>query len=417
MKKISMPFAFVAILIGCLFLYMQGCKKNSDDATPETIKIGCSFPLTLQGAEASSQSRINAVLLAAEEINKSLLFDKKIEIVAQDNEFNIDKAIAVANDLISKGCKTIVGCSSSSRTLATAKQATISKGVLLISPSATSPELTTLADNNLVWRTAPSDIFQIDADYGFTTLGKRKAGIIYVNDSYGVGLSSVFKARFVQLGGTVANYISYPALTDYSSYDFSAKVDSLFDGNPDLIYIIAMGSDGSKIANTIGTRIDLSYNPQLMGCASLFNSDFLPPNSPASVVEGMIGSISTIPNNDNYKNYALNYKAKFGIDPLPYSENAYDALYLVVYAMLKANSEIPTEIVKQMINVSKEGDVINVNQFEAAKAKILAGTDIDYNGASGNLDLDTNGDITTGYFKVWKIVNGQFTDVAVISFP
>jgi len=418
MKKKLLTIASLAIFFSIALFSFTTCDDEKEEADEELIHIGCSFPLTFQGAEASSQSRVNAVLLAAEEINNNgKLFDKKIDVVIGDNEFNIEKAVQVANSLISSGCKIIVGCSSSSRTIATAQQVTIPKGVLLISPSASSPELSTLNDNNLVWRTTISDAFQIDSDYGYTTLGKHSAGIIYIDDSFGVGLATAFKNRFQTLGGQVLNYISFPALNDYSSFDFSNKVDSLFMGSPELIYIIAMGSDGSKIAQTIAARINLSYNPQLMGCSSLKNDDFLPPNSPAEVVEGMIFTIPSAPNNTNYTNYVAKYKAKFGVDPLPYSENAYDAVYLCAYAMLKANSENPSQFASQLINISKDGDIVNVNEFATTKTKIVAGTDIDYNGASGNLDLDSNGDITSGYFTVWKIENSVFKQVTVITFP
>ncbi len=419
MKKVTLLLMCIAFVIFC---GMLGCSKESSTSDEETIKIGCSFPLTFKGAEAASQSRVNAVLLAAEEVNKNGgILGKKIEILIRDNEFDTVKCVSLADEMINLGAKAIIGCSSSSRTSVTARKSTIPKNVILISPPATSPTLTNLADNNLVFRTAPSDVFQgkVAADYAYKTAGKKTAGIIFFNDIYGVGLAENFKTQFEKLGGQVLNFVPYDALNDYSAYDFTSKVNTLFTGNPELIFFVSMANDGSKIMNVIAANINLSYKPQFMGCESLYSDDFLPPNTPAAIIEGMIGTLplDAGATNENYQIFKTNYKAKFGIEPISFAANTYDAAYLIFYGMLKAKSTNSVEAAKYIEEISKTGEIIKVGEYAKAKAALESGKDIDYNGASGNLELDAHGDVTVGTFLIWKIENGKFKNVTTVSFP
>lgn len=413
---------FISIIFILIAVLFTGCSdENDEEEVMETIKIGAVFPFTLPGAEVSSQSRFNAVVLAADEINANgKIFDKELEIIAKDNEADNTIAKQVAQELIDEGVVAIVGPSASSRTLAMS-DITIPGGVLLISPSATSPLISDLDDNDLVWRTAPSDVFQgkVAANYAYNQLGKQNAGILYINDSYGSGLAREFREQFEEvLGGTVLNYISYEDLTHYEDYDFTSKVDSLFSGNPELIYLISQAQEFYLITTSIGAGDYMDYGPQLLGCDSHHNLEFII-NSPAEVIEGMIGLKSTLSlNNPDYQTYLANYQSRFGEDPASaYAANAYDALYLLAFAMVEANSELPYDIAQHMKSVSVDGDSVGADQFALGKEKIENGINIDYTGASGKVDLDDNGDVIAGDYVIWKIEDGQFVDLDIISYP
>jgi ABC-type branched-subunit amino acid transport system substrate-binding protein len=58
-----------------------------------------------------------------------------------------------------------------------------------------------------------------------------------------------------------------------------------------------------------------------------------------------------------------------------------------------------------------------VNEWTKGLAALKSGKDVDYNGASGKIDLDGNGDPTSGTYSWWKIQNGKYVDVETISFP
>ena len=70
-----------------------------------------------------------------------------------------------------------------------------------------------------------------------------------------------------------------------------------------------------------------------------------------------------------------------------------------------------------MVEVSKDGQKKGINDFAAIKALIEAGTDFDYDGASGKIDFDENGDVTSGTYEIWKIENSEFVTVTTVDFP
>ncbi len=411
-----------ALIMLTMIAFIFVCCDEEEEIKKETIRIGGIFPLISGGSSVWGQSVAYGSQLAVEEIRaKGLVLGKEIELVVGDDGGDAETAVTVCQDLINQGCVAIVGPTSSSRAIAVAEEVCIPQLIPLITPSGTSPSITGLIDNNMVWRTAPSDAFQGEAaaNYAYNVLNKTTAAILYLEGAYGEGLAEMFENSFVNLGGTVLTKVEFEDLESYKSYDFTNKVNLLFSNNPEIVYLITFVSSGIKVTTTIDAQIDLSYEPVLLGCDANYDIDFLPPNSPAEVVEGMIGfSPTSAVDNPNNIAFNSNYLSRFGIDPsTSYAMNSYDAVYLLAYALLEAGSTNSTEIVNQLLKVSSSGSVINVNEFDLASSKIAAGEDIDYNGASGDLDLDANGDIVSGTYVVWKIENSVFVEDSIITYP
>lgn len=392
---------------------------NNAASAADTIKIGILLPFS-GTLVCTGNYRKAAAALAVKEINQTGIFNKNLELVAEDDETDPDKGVAAAGRLLQSNVSAIIGSAASSVTIKAAEQVSIPNNILQISPSSTSPLITAISDNGLLWRTAPSDIYQgrIAASYAAGTLGKTTASIIYVNNAYGQGLSASFKTEFEKAGGTILNSVSYPALkdTEVALHDFSVEVATLMTGSPQLVYLISYYLDGSKITLAMKQYLTTTYKPQLMGVDGNYGSVFLA-NADAEVVEGMVGTAPTPPLDDlNYKTFAVNYKALYGIDPPIYTANTYDAVYLIAYAMLKANSTVSRDIAAKLLDVSTDGDAVNVAQFAEGKAKIEDGIDINYEGASGKVDFDSNGDITSGSYLIWKVVNKEFLSESVATF-
>ncbi len=413
------------IKIIVLILVLAACSDdkndavNGDSAPSNTIRIGVLQPFSGTLVCTGNYSKA-AAQLAVEEINQTGIFDKQLELVAEDDETDPDKGVAAAQRLRQSGVVAIIGSAASSVTIKAAEQVAIPNNILQISPSSTSSLITSIADNNLLWRTAPSDVYQgqIAASYATGTLGKTTASIMYVDNAYGQGLAGSFKAEFEKAGGTILNSVPYPALkdTEVALHDFSSAVSTLMTGGPELVYLISYYLDGAKITLAMKQHITGTYKPLLMGVDGNYGSVFLA-NADADVVEGMVGTASSPPLDEvNYKTFSVNYKARFGIDPPIYTANAYDAVYLIAYAMLKADSTAATDVAAKLLEVSKDGDTVNVAQFADGKAKIAAGTDINYEGASGKVDFDANGDITSGSYLIWKITNNEFTSESTATF-
>ena len=145
--------------------------------------------------------------LAALLINEAGGIDgRQIEMVHRDSGTSPQIATDAASALVNiDGVEAIVGSLSSGVTLAVAESVTIPNGAVLVSPASTSPAISSLDDNDLVFRTTVSDAFQgvILAQLA-NELGYQNVATMYINNAYGEGLSTVFSETFESLGGTVS---------------------------------------------------------------------------------------------------------------------------------------------------------------------------------------------------------------------
>ena len=151
----------------------------------------------------------NGVKLAIDQINAQggILKGDKIELLKGDSTCaDATAASNVADRMVnSEKVSAIVGPMCSGATIAAANNAAIPGGVILISPSATSPALTDLKDNDLVYRTAPSDAYQgVMMAKMLKRRGIDEIAISYVNNDYGKGFAEALAAAFENIGGTVA---------------------------------------------------------------------------------------------------------------------------------------------------------------------------------------------------------------------
>ena len=140
----------------------------------------------------------------------------------------IDAAAATtaAEQLVtSSNVAAIMGADCSGVTTAIANSVAIPKGVVMVSPSATSPALSTIEDNGYFFRTAPSDARQGDraGRYRARRRASRKSPITYTNNDYGKGLADSFAAAFTEKGGKVL----ISAAHDDGKGDYSAEVAAL----------------------------------------------------------------------------------------------------------------------------------------------------------------------------------------------
>ncbi|MFC1650876.1 ABC transporter substrate-binding protein [Candidatus Latescibacterota bacterium] len=419
--------AFAVVLL--LFL-MQSCSDFEIDlletSNPNSIKIGVILPLTIE--RGRQESGYFVAVMAAEEINRAGgINGRNIEIVLKNDGGSTTKGPEEALSLYNDGVDIILGPAWSSVTMAVSQEVTIPNEMLLISHSATSPRITALEDNGLVWRMAPSDALQgkLGADYLYNVLGKKTVGVIYSTSIWGTDLAGVFKSTFEELGGSdsVVSFVSFPEEQDWATYNFTTHLDELFENKPEAIYIVSFDNDGAKITNDIyvGDYVGADYTPLFFSCDGPKSNDFLINGHP-EIIDGMIGTLPTgLISDANYTVFIENYKERFGYAPAAYAEHLYDAVYLVAYAMLAAGSELPVDVAAELRSVSggdldDQGEIINVNEFAEAYSIISNGGTINYNGASGSIELDANGDPVSGVYKIWKVVNGDYVIEQTIIF-
>ena len=183
----------------------EGTLSRADTTPTDPLKIGILVPFTGDLSDFGP-AFFDAAKLAAQEINAAGgVFGQDIELVDADTGTVEATGVESANTLIDvEGVSAIVGAASSGVTLPIAESVTGPAGILMISPSSTSPALTLVADNDFLFRSTISDAAQgvvlaeLAIDLGFTSVCT-----FFVNTAYGEGLSDQFKETFESLGGTV----------------------------------------------------------------------------------------------------------------------------------------------------------------------------------------------------------------------
>lgn len=412
--------------------------KAAPTKAGETIKIG----MSIVTSDPTGMTQLQGARMAVEEINAAGgVLGKKLEVVAVQNENrNYPKAQAFINSLISEGARFIITSGGSGMTMKAA-EITIPNKALLITGSSSSPKISDLADDDLVWRTVPSDAFQgrIAAVY-MDTLKVRTAGLIYIDNPYGNELAKTFRETFEKRRGKILATAKIPDMTSYQNFDFKSLVDQVFSQKPQLIYIVSYGEEGAKIINTAKPHFTAAYKPQLLGCDANYNNDFLY-GAEQSLIEGMLGFVYIHPQNypnyekfnkafEEYQSKASNDAGEMSASSLAsllgavstnsYGATVYDAIYTLAYSMLKAKSTNPADVAKMMRLVANDNDgttLINVGEFSKAAAIIAKGGNINYEGASGSLEFNDTGDVTAGTYIIWKVKDGKFIESSTISFP
>ncbi|MFT5090437.1 MAG: branched-chain amino acid transport system substrate-binding protein [Candidatus Latescibacterota bacterium] len=404
-----------------LLLTFSSCGGGDDKSTntgDSTAPIKIGLLTTLSGALSRwAPSHRAAALMALREINEAGgVLGRELELVVADTGTDPDQAVIGARELIDQDVALILGPVISSATLKVAREVTIAQGILLISPASTSAEISTLEDDDLVWRTAASDLIKakVAAEVAFDS-GARRAGVIFIDNSFGVGLSDEFATQFVLLGGEIINSVPYPELSgnEIENYDYRSHVNLVMNNEPDLVYLISFADDGEKIAIAADALVTDDYRPQLLV--------EIPPSieslTQIGLYEGLLGVEQQSPTSANHRLFLSNYIAQYDAEPELLADALYDAFYLAALAIQQASSTQGPDIAAQLRDASTGGTPINVGEYARALELLNQGADIDYEGASGSIEFDSHGDVSTATYRVWKVGNGAFVDVKTVSFP
>lgn len=308
-------------------------------------------------------------------------------------------ANAAAERLItSDGVDGIVGADCSGVTTSILTNVAVPNGMVMISPSATSPALSTVADNDLFFRTAPSDarqgvvMSQVLMDRGFDTVA-----VTYTNNDYGQGLADSFAAAFEEMGGTV----TLVAAHEDGRADYSAEVGALAAAGGEVLVVagyVDQGGSGIIQAALDTGAFDTFVFPDGMVSQALvdnFGTD-------------IDGSFGQHPGTDSEGATIFEgMAAEAGFDGTsPFAKESYDAAALILLAMQAAGSTAPADYAAHIMDVANApGEPILPGDLGRALELIAAGTDIDYVGASA-VELIGAGE-SAGNYREIEIQNGE----------
>ena len=307
----------------------------------------------------------------------SLLGGKKIEPVRADSTcVDSAAATAAAEGIISQGVAAIMGADCSGVTGAIASNVAVPNGVVMISPSATSPGLTTLDDNGYFFRTAPSDARggQILADITKDRKVKSVA-ITYTNNDYGKGLADVYEAAVKAHGIKVTTVTAH----EDGKADYSSEVATLASAGGDAVAVIGYLDQGGK--GIIQASLDSGAFDKFILSDGMIGQSLVD-----AFGKDLSKSFGSMPGSTGKGAGVFADVAKAsGIDSSgPYTGESYDAAALIVLAMQAGNSADRGSIAKNVMDVANgPGTKIYPGELKKALDLLAKGKKVDYEGATG----------------------------------
>lgn len=385
-------------------------------AGAQPIKIGALFSLT-GGLAPYGPPIVNGAKLAVEQINKAGgIFGRKLKLIIRDTA----TSPAVGRDAASKLINldrvvAIIGALSSGVTVASSS-ITIPGGILLISPASTSPMLTNLEDNDFVFRTVVSDAMQgVVQGKLALDLGYKTASVIYVNNPYGKGLADVFRKRYEAGGGKIFAMVPY----EENKPSYRGEVEKAITGNPDVINVIAYPVDGNKM---LVESVELGYEGDYIFSDGM-KGEAVAGGPAAKYIEGTLGTASGPLKVAAAKDFEKDYEETFGSSTVPYRTQCYDALALIALAIQKTGPSFLNMSQKEQAKAIKDnlrsvanppGTVVTYNEFPKAFELLSKGEDINYQGVSGPITFDENGDVVAGAIEIWQNFKGRAKTIWIV---
>ena len=381
-------------LAASLALALSGCAAPAFDAancTDAELKIGSLLPTTGNLAFLGPPE-IAGVDAAIAEINAAGgVLGKCVSVSHKDSgDTSTDTATQSATALINEGVDAIVGAASSGVSLSVIDQIT-GAGVVQMSPANTAPDLSTYADDGYYFRTAPSDVLQGRVLGNLITGdGNEKVGFLTIQDPYGTGLYENAKISVEAAGGSVVANEEFAPGTK----NFSAQVDKVLAAGPDAIAVISFDEAKSILPELVKVK---GFDPSKLYLVDGNTGNYGEAFTDFSI-EGAQGTIPGVVATDETK-------AKWaGVNPdlkdFAYAAESYDAVILIALAAIAGGAADGATIKANLKAVSEGGE--KVTDFATAVQMLKDGKDIDYDGLSGPITFDDNGDPTEAYVGIYK---------------
>ena len=389
----------IALLLVAFVCLAGVTAGGSGESSGDTYKIGFIGPLTGDNANYGIRCS-NAARLAVNEINAAGGVDgKMLELIAEDSEGTVDKALAAYEKLayMDEVCA-IIGPVFTSPALAVAQRCQ-EDGIVMISPSATHKDVTaqpaTNPDGlNYVFRTVPSDALQseVAGHYFYEILGYRKLASLYAMNDYSQGLALGMKETFEALGGQVVAEETCMV----GDKDFRTQLTEIRAAGPEAVYIPNYTVEDALIleqASQLGVNVpflssDGFSDPEIYNLAPDFTDGVIyvgPAQAEASTV---------------LTDFQAAYSAAYNGDaPDSFATNSYDATYIIAAAIGRAGSA-DTKAIRDEVAATE-----------------------DFQGANGVMNFAANGDLvasqgvyevegtTPVYIGSFQVVDGHIVQV------
>ena len=325
---------FLLILLIVVVNTLTAC-SSSQESSEKILRIGVVGPES-GGSAQLGQGQRKAVELAVNEINKNKLAGEwKLEAVFQDDEGNPTKSSSATNKLIQESKVNVVIASINSSSTLADMVVTERAGIPQITPGSTGASITEQG-NEWIFRTAANDSFQADAlvKYAKEDLGITKVATFTASDDYGQSGAKLLKNAIEKYDLELAANPTY----NNGDKDFKPQLITIRDNGAQAIFMWGLYTEAALISNQAQ---QLGLDVQLFGASGMAAQKLIELGGDAA--QGLILTQTFLPDADipTVKEFVQKYKEKYNEDPIPHGAQAYDTVYIIANAVLKADSSEP----------------------------------------------------------------------------
>jgi len=368
----------------------QATAGDTPDTSP--LVVGTLLPNT--GSLAFlGPPEVAGVQLAINDINEAggVLSQPVTLIPGDSGDTTTDTANTTVDRLLAGGADVIVGAASSAVSLQVIDKIT-SAGVVQISPANTSDQFVCYADRGQYFRTAPTDVLQAQALAQLIAEdGAQRVSILALNDPYGTGLASN-TVENLEAAGIPSDQLQ-TIIYDPNAQSYNAEIDDVNNFAPDAIAIIGFDESARIITRMHELGIGPSDGMLVYGVDGNMGNAL-----GESVAAGLLDTMrGTTPLTDVGTEFQDRLKT---VDPalldFNYAGESYDAVVIPALAAVQAGSTAGVDIAANINSVTKDGE--KCTTFAECLPLLEAGTDIDYDGVTGELNFSDAGEPATGSY-------------------
>jgi branched-chain amino acid transport system substrate-binding protein len=357
-------------------------------AAQQVVKIGHVGPLSGAIAHLGKDNE-NGARLAIEELNaKGVKIGGKavkFELVPEDDAADPKQGTAAAQKLVDSKVSGVIGHLNSGTTIPASKIYS-DAGIPQISPSSTNPKYT---------RNGFKTAFRVVADdvhlggtlgrYATNTLKAKSIAVIDDRTAYGQGVAEEFKKAAQAAGGKIVGH----EFTNDKASDFMAILTTLKAKNPDVIFFGGMDAVGGPMLRQMKS---LGINAKFMGGDGICTNELIKLAGDA-LADGQVVCAEAGGVDGNLKKgmdeFSARYKKRFNDDVKLYAPYVYDAVNVMVDAMVRANSSDPAKYLPALAQSN-------------------------YKGVTGTIAFDAKGDIKNGALTLYTFKGGKRDQIAVV---
>ena len=397
------------LIAGAAMLAVSSLPVQVAHSDGHEVKIGFLGGFT-GPIESFAPGIFQGAVAVADEINANggLMDGHQMVLISGDSACDASGAANAADRLVnSENVAALVGPMCSGATISAANNAAIPAGVVIVSPSATSPAISTMEDNDLVFRSVPSDAYQgVSMAKLLLSKGIDNIAITYINNDYGKGFADSVSSAFESMGGTVAANEAH----EEGKADYRAEIGSLASSGSEFLVVLAYANGSGQ--TIIRQALESGDFSRFAG------GDGMPEQSlidaiGAEALEGMIITRAGSPEGQAKDNFQMIWK-EGGYEDSSYAPNAYDATFMVALAIEQkgnADREGMSDALRAIS--SPPGEMIYPGEWAKAKKILSEGGSINYEGAGGNQDFHDNGDVS-GLIVEVNVQGGQLVEIGPI---